>query len=175
MKSSSKMTYTFKVCNIHLFALVSFIILVPLTILISTGSFSTEISIVLFFSMIVLIYGAALMFFNKLLIYDDHIEIYFPFRIVFFKRFNTAIIHFDDVSSVKLISKNAKEPPTINFYCKTKNKIVYKSFPVYKFDNRKSILLFLRDKGLNIEIDSVSKRDNQILKNDIPYRMSSKY
>jgi hypothetical protein len=84
------------------------------------------------------------------------------------------IIPFNEITLVKLVSKNAKEPPTIRFFCKPLRHLLYKEFPVYNFSKRKSILLYLKAKGINIEIESVNKRDIQILKDDFSFRVSNK-
>lgn len=168
------MTYKFKILNIHLFVLLAAIIAVPLTILILMESFSIETSFSLIAVVILLFYTASLLFVNKLIIYENRIEIFFPLRIIFFKRFSKVIIPFNEVTLVKLICKNAKEPSTIKFFCKPRRHLLYKEYPVYNFSKRKSILLYLKAKGINVEVDSVRKRDNQLLKDDFSYRVSNK-
>jgi hypothetical protein len=100
---------------------------------------------------------------NRYYIYEDRFEI-----IYFFRLFNRiTIIKFNEISSVKYIHDvNRYSAPTIQLISekvKWKVDLPNNSFPVYSFEKRRAILLFIASTGIPVEIYSEFEKDITIL------------
>lgn len=94
--------------------------------------------------------------------YETYFKIVYPFK--FFNR--SQVIKYNEVVRVIDIFPNTKfENPRIKLIVKEKTNVEWPSntFPVFSFKKRKRILLFLKSKGISIEIRSNFEKEHHIL------------
>lgn len=124
--------------------------------------------IICFFILLITIYIYSVFWANIYYFYEEKLLIYYPTRI-FMKR--KKYYPYILVSNVKYINKDSKaSSPTISIelHKNIEKKMYYpeNSFTVHSFKKRKAILIFLRNKGISIVIESQLDKDRSILRND---------
>jgi hypothetical protein len=101
---------------------------------------------------------------NRYYFYEDEIKIVYLFRFINREK----KVFYSDISEIRYIHTAGARQPIIVFIYKGKyfSKVFFPSNSCShrRFNKRKEILLFLHSKGIPIVVNSIFKRDSEILK-----------